>query len=552
MDTHSIATPQARKADYCRCGIVFLDETGHIAALSQGLPSVAGAALREGDTIPHELLQLGPGEWLFWSDDWFVQAEGRQRVEVLLFRRVRTADQALGPYGETPINEEMVRMILSNPYEGLTAVDREGRVTFLSPANERWLGLETGAGLGIPLADFAPGSRLAETARTGVADSAQVVDLQGKTKITINLPIKRENKVIGAVGRILFQSTDQVEKLAGRVRAMELQVERYETLLNEMRGDRYCFENILTKDQEMRDLIEQARRISDSAASVLMLGESGTGKELFAQALHETSRRNKGPFVAINCGAIPRELIESELFGYEEGAFSGAKKRGKPGKFELANGGTLFLDEVGELPLDSQAKLLRVLEERKVDRLGGTATIPVDFRLIAATNCNLATHIASGKFRRDLYYRINEFPLEIPPLRARSKDIPLLAKHFLAEVCRKERLPTLKLSEDALSALSLHDWPGNVRELRGLMRQLAWKALGPVIEAHHLPPGVHKGCSVPIFGRLDEQLARVERSAIEAALLDSDGNRASAARTLGIHRTALYKKMAALGIPIAR
>ena len=551
MDTR-VVTPQARKAGYCRIGIIFLDETGHISALSQNLPDVAGALLREGDSMPAELLQLGPGEGLFWGDDWFIQAEGKERVEVFLFRRVRTADQALGAYGESTINEEMVRMILSNPYEGLTAVDTEGRVTFLSPANEKWLGLEVGAGLGIPLSDFAPGSRLAETARTGVADSAQVVDLQGKTKITINLPIKRDNKVIGAVGRILFQSTDQVEKLAGRVRAMELQVERYETLLDEMRGERYSFESIMTRDPEMRTIIEQARRISDSTASVLMLGESGTGKELFAQALHETSRRKKNPFVAINCGAIPRDLIESELFGYEEGAFSGAKKRGKPGKFELANGGTLFLDEVGELPLESQAKLLRVLEERKVDRLGGTSTIPVDFRLIAATNCDMDTLVAAGKFRKDLYYRINDYPLEIPPLRSRPKDIPHLAKHFLAEVCRKERLPILKLSEEALSVLSRHDWPGNVRELRGLMRQLAWKASGPVIEAHHLPLSINKGHSVPFSGKLDEQLARVERSAIEAALLSSDGNRAGAARLLGIHRTALYKKMAALGIPVTR
>lgn len=548
MDTHP-ATALIRKANYCRCGIVFFDETGRITAM--GPDFVGPEEIKEGTQLPDGLRGLGLGEWIFWDSDWFVQAEGKQRVEMLVFRRVRTADQIMGPYGESPINEEMVRMVLNNPYEGLTAVDTKGKVTFLSPANERWLGLEIGGGAGLDLSSFAPASRLSEVARTGVADNAQVVDLQGKTKVTINLPIKRDKRVIGAVGRILFQSTEQVDKLAGRVRAMELQVERYETLLDEMRGHRYTFDKILTNNQTMLRLIEQARRIADSSATVLILGESGTGKELFAQALHEASSKRKGPFVAINCGAIPRDLIESELFGYEEGAFSGAKKKGKPGKFELACGGTLFLDEVGELPLESQAKLLRVLEERKIDRLGGTAPIPVDFRLVAATNRDLGTIVNTGKFRSDLFYRINEFPIEIPPLRSRPEDIPLLAKHFLEEVSRRERLPMLKISAEALEVLIHHDWPGNVRELRGLMRQMTWKAQGLTIEPHHLPPSLNKGqITTGISGTLEEQLDRAERAAIESALQAAEGNRALTARMLGIHRTALYKKMTRLGIAL--
>ena len=547
MDTLP-AAPIVRKANYCRSGIVFLDETGRITALTPDFFGPVNLEIKKDARIPDELRGLGPGQWMFWDKDWFVQAEGQQRVELLVFRRVRTADLILGPYGDSPLNEEMVRMVLDNPYEGLTVVDTSGKVTLLSPANEQWFGLEPGGGAGLALSDLAPGSRLTEVARTGVADSAQVVDLHGTTKVTVNLPIRRNKEVIGAFGRILFQSTDQVEKLAGRLRAMERQVERYETLLDEMRGKRFSFENILTKDQAILDIIEQARRIADSSASVLLLGESGTGKELFAQALHEASRRNKGPFIAINCGAIPRDLIESELFGYEEGAFSGARKKGKPGKFELAIGGTLFLDEVGELPLESQAKLLRVLEERTIDRLGGTSPIPVDFRLVAATNCDLATYINTGKFRSDLFYRINEFPIEIPPLRSRPKDIPLLANFFLAEICRRERLPMLKISEEACEALMQHDWPGNIRELRGLMRQMAWKAQGMTIERHHLPPSFNKGQSVRISGTLEEQLARAESTAIKSALEESGGNRALTARMLGIHRTALYKKMHRLGI----
>ncbi|GAB7028003.1 sigma-54 interaction domain-containing protein [Geotalea toluenoxydans] len=547
MDTVSTNT-LLRKAAYCRCGIILLDKDGHVAALNKDFFDTADLDIREGAPLPRELGELKEGEWIFFGKEWFVQAEGDKQVEVLVIRPVHAADQILGPYGKSTLNEEMVRLVLDNPYEGLTVVDTTGKVTLLSSSNERWLGLKSGSGMGLDLTDIAPKSHLSDVARTGVPERAQVVDLRGQTKVTVNLPIRRENRVIGAFGRILFKSTEQVEELAGRVRAMELQVERYETLLDEMRRHRCSFDNILTKNPAMLALMDQARRIADSSATVLILGESGTGKELFAQALHEGSARRKGPFIAINCGAIPRDLIESELFGYEEGAFSGAKKRGKPGKFELANGGTLFLDEVGELPLDSQAKLLRVLEDRKIDRLGGTAPIPVDFRLVAATNRDLGTNVNNGKFRSDLYYRINEFPIELPPLRSRPEDIPFLAKHFLAEISRRERLPTPKLSPAATDALMSHNWPGNVRELRSLMRQMVWKAQGLTIEPHHLPPTLHKGLNAAVSGTLEEQLYKAERIAIESALQAAGGNRALAARMLGIHRTALYKKMNRLGM----
>jgi sigma-54 dependent transcriptional regulator, acetoin dehydrogenase operon transcriptional activator AcoR len=552
MDTPS-ATALIRKADYCRCGIVFYDKTGRVTALNPDFFGPENLKIKKGFQLPDELYRLGPGEWVFWDSDWFIQAEGRQSAEILVFRRLRMADQLLGPYGESSTNEEMVRMVLNNPYEGLTVVDTKGNVTFLSAENERWLNLKVGEGAGIALSSFAPASRLSEVARTGIADNAQIVDLQGKIKITVNLPIKKDNQVIGAVGKILFQNTDQFEKLASRVRTVELQVERYETLLDEMRGDLYTFDNIISNNPAMLSLVEQVRRIADSSATVLILGESGTGKELFAQAIHEASNKNKGPFIAINCGAIPRDLIESELFGYEEGAFSGAKKKGKPGKFELACGGTLFLDEVGELPLESQTKLLRVLEERKIDRLGGTTPLPVDFRLVTATNCELLTLAKSGKFRSDLYYRINEFPIEIPPLRSRPEDIPLLARHFLAEVSRREQLPTLKISEEALQTLARYNWPGNVRELRSLMRQMTWKAQGQTIEPHHLPSTLNQGQrKAGISGTLQEQLAQAERNAILSALQSAEGNRALTGRMLGIHRTALYKKMARLGIDCNR
>ncbi|MDW7711326.1 MAG: sigma 54-interacting transcriptional regulator [Deferrisomatales bacterium] len=543
-----LAPPTLRTAEYCRCGVALLDGAGRVAALAPAAFPFATLGFAAGAPLPEELGDLAPGQWRFWGQEWFVQAEGRGDVEVLVVRPVRAADRILGPYGDRAVNEEMVRLALDNPYEGLTAVDGQGRVTFLSPSNEAWFGLERGAAAGLLLSDLSPGSRLPEVARTGVPDHAQLMDLAGQTKVTVNLPVRRGGQVVGAVGRILFQSPEQMEELAGRVRAMERQMERYETLLDEMRGRRWSFDDILTADAAMLGRIEQARRVADSSATVLLLGESGTGKELFAQALHQGSRRRKGPFVAVNCAAIPRDLIEAELFGYEEGAFSGARRRGKPGKFELATGGTLFLDEAGELPRDSQAKLLRVLEERAVERLGGTAPVAVDFRLVVATNRELGAMVARGEFRSDLYYRVHEIPLEIPPLRDRPGDIPLLARHFLAEVCQREKLPSRRLTPDALDAMARYAWPGNIRELRGLMRRLAWQVPGVTIEARHLPPALSESRGAAAPGTLGDELARAERGAVEAALEAAGGNRAQAARSLGIHRTALYKKMARLGI----
>lgn len=542
MDTTS-SQGDSRTAEYCRCGLIFLDGGG-IALEGE----FAGCPLRRGDRLPPEMLKLKAGEWLLWKGDYLVQAAGRGKAEVLVFRTVRAADHILGPYGETPINEKMVRMLLDNPYEGLTTVDTDGRITFLSPSNEKWFGLKPGQAKGVHLAELSPASRLPEVARTGVPLRAQVLDLQGKTKVTLNLPMKQGKKILGAFGRILFQSPEQVEELAERVRLMERQVERYMTLLEEMRGKGWTFSDILTGDPQMASLIREAKRFADSSASVLLLGESGTGKELFAQALHQASSRRNGPFIALNCAAIPKDLIESELFGYEEGAFSGAKRKGKPGKFELATGGTLFLDEVGELPQESQSKLLRILEERTVERLGGTASVPVDFRLVSATQRDLESLVNKGAFRGDLYYRIHDIPLNIPPLRERVRDIPILAAHFLKEICGREKLPPKSMSQEALEAMMRYGWPGNVRELRGMMRRMAWQARGPVIGLEDLPSAVGVDAPKRPGGTLEEEMAKAERAMIEAVLEAAGGNRARAAKSLGIHRTALYKKMARLGV----
>ena len=302
----------------------------------------------------------------------------------------------------------------------------------------------------------------------------------------------------------------------------------------------------------MRRLRDEIELASPTKARVLVTGENGTGKELVARAIHEGSKRSKGPFIKVNCAAIPSELIESELFGHEKGAFTGADKARK-GKFELADGGTIFLDEIGDMRLDVQAKLLRVLQENEVDRVGGSAPISIDVRVIAATNKDLPAEISEGEFREDLYYRINVVPVEVPPLRERRDDIPRLVEHFVALVCEENDRRVLRIDDEALAALGRHAWPGNVRELRNICERLVILTRADRVGINEvrrvLPDVTHRASSGYTRGRpLREMVAEAERGLIVAALEDQDGHITNAAASLSLERSHLYKKMKALGI----
>ena len=297
-------------------------------------------------------------------------------------------------------------------------------------------------------------------------------------------------------------------------------------------------------------------KVAASPTSVLITGESGTGKELVARALHERSDRAEGPFITVNCGAIPENLFESELFGHEKGAFTGAVAR-KPGRFELADGGTLFLDEVGELPQDLQVKLLRVLQERRFERVGGVESISVDVRLVAATNQDLAAAAASGAFRTDLYYRLNVIPIELPPLRDRVEDIPLLVEHFLERFNRRLGRQITGVTEAALRALAQWTWPGNIRELENLMERTVLLCEGELIDVADLPglraPGPGAAPSgdldaMPLKDYVRVHTAKLERARIVKALEADDGNVTRAARRLGISRKSLQTKMKDYGL----
>ncbi|MGV3623586.1 MAG: sigma-54-dependent transcriptional regulator [Archangium sp.] len=301
---------------------------------------------------------------------------------------------------------------------------------------------------------------------------------------------------------------------------------------------------------EARGLIRQA---APSNATVLVLGETGTGKELAARALHALSPRAKGPFVRLNCGALPESLFESELFGYEKGAFTGAVAR-KPGRVELAEGGTLFLDEVGELSAASQVKLLRLLQEKEFERLGGTQTLKADVRVIAATHRNLQERVQTGEFREDLYYRLNVVPISLPPLRARREDIPELARHFVTSLGAQNGRPKVVLAEDAVQLVSAQAWPGNVRQLQNFIERLLVLAPpGDVIEKATVEKELARAGAdakpVEAVGdSLGDRRRDAEKQAVEEALQKAKGNRSVAARLLGVSRRTLYNKLDALGL----
>jgi len=322
-------------------------------------------------------------------------------------------------------------------------------------------------------------------------------------------------------------------------------------------------ETLIGRSAAMIEVYKEIGRVARTEMTVLLMGESGTGKELVARAIHANSTRSRGPFVTVNVAAIPKDLIESELYGHEKGSFTGAVER-RPGKFELASGGTLFLDEIGEMPIELQAKLLRVLQEREVDRVGGNRPLPVDVRIVAATNADLARSVEEGRFRRDLYYRLAVVPVRLPPLREREGDVILLARHFLAKYGAQLKGRPLTLAKDAEPALRAHPWPGNVRELQNVIQRALLKLAGTRVGAGDLAgllPAVQsteRGLAglvesvlegaPPEGGRYQAALAAVEAPLIAAALARTNGNQLRAAELLGMNRNTLRERMRALGM----
>ena len=448
---------------------------------------------------------------------------------------------------------EMYRLVFDSIYNGAIVTDINGNITHFNKPYGAFLGVDPEAQIGKHCTDSVENSRMHIVAKTGIPEINQSHQIKGQNMVVQRIPIQKEGRVIAVFGQVMFKDVKDVRKLASELSLLESKVKLYEEELINLRSTRYTFDSIIGKSESLKSLKIEALRAAANHFPVLITGESGTGKELFAQAVHHASARKLYPFVRINCAAIPRDLLESELFGYERGAFTGARSDGKPGKFELAHQGTIFLDEVGDLPLEMQPKLLRAIEDNEFERVGGTKIIRSNFRVIAATNQNLEKMLADGRFRKDLFYRLNVIPLHILPLRERKRDIIPIANYLLKQMAVEANIPEVELDTETQKALTNYEWQGNVRELSNVLERTMSAIEGHTIHLQDLPFYLHRYPKHKVDNNrssLKDVQARTEKQAIRYALKETKNNKARAAKILGIHRTLLYKKMKKYDLPL--
>ncbi|RYX94428.1 MAG: PAS domain-containing protein [Comamonadaceae bacterium] len=476
------------------------------------------------------------------SGDWPVDVGLFKRL-ALLGQIAQESDRLVDSQAEQ-LREQQA--IVDHISDGLLVVDREGVVKHLNAAAGRILSLHPSQSIGKrfgELLDFEPIIAPILESGVGYQDRELIIDSPRRHLHLIDtaVPIKdRSGRVVSIVNS--FREIQRARKVADRFNGSHA---------------RYTFANLVGNSEALARAVDAARKAARGFANVMLQGESGVGKEVFAQAIHNASERADGPFIAINCAALPRELIESELFGYSPGSFTGARKDGRPGKFEAASGGTIFLDEISELPIDVQAKLLRVLQEREVVRLGDARGIPIDVRLISASNRDLRAMSRVREFREDLYYRCHVIGINIPPLRDRPSDIPVLVNFFVARYAGLLKKGVFGFSPEALARLHSYNWPGNVRELENTIERIVNLTEHELVDLSDLPDELQdwRGPVVAAAGierPKPRSLHEVEREAI-AAMLDHCGfNVTDAARRLGISKPTLYSKVREHGITLER
>jgi propionate catabolism operon transcriptional regulator len=425
-----------------------------------------------------------------------------------------------------------VNAIVNSTHDGVVAIDLEGNIKIANEHAKTILGIDEDM-KGRTITEFIPQSDMIRVLEEGKIERDEIATVGGRKVIINRAPVIINGKVVGAVSN--FQEITDIQKI-------ELQLRK--RLHQSGLEAKYKLTDIIGKTEEIMEAKELARKFAETESTVLITGESGTGKELFAQGIHVASHRSSGPFVAVNCAVLPENLLESELFGYDKGAFTGALKDGKPGLFEHAHGGTLLLDEIGELPLRIQTLLLRVLQERTVRRIGGERTIPVDVRIITATNRHLEKDVEDNRFRSDLYYRLNVLSLELPPLRKRLADIPLLVDSFLAEFNDRRKNKITNIEKELSALFQKHDWPGNIRELRNTIERLV-----VLEESSSLRLQGAKFLSEKINRIKDPEdpkkpsIKNIERELIIATLEKFENNKTLAAISLGIDRSTLWRKI---------
>ncbi|MTI86281.1 MAG: PAS domain-containing protein [Firmicutes bacterium] len=443
--------------------------------------------------------------------------------------------------------KNLLETILDLSSDGIIAVDRDYKITMCNKSFASFLNRTPEDIIGKNVKEVYGNPIFPQAMETGEPEYGYLTTLNGKEIIANRVPIVKEGQIVGALGSIVFGNIDDFFALTKKIRNLKSQLDYYKDELERVHRTKHSFDHIVGSSKEITFVKDTARRVAHSTSTVLIIGESGTGKELFAHALHTESMRRKGPFVKVNCAAVPENLLESELFGYQEGAFTGARKGGQVGKFELANGGTIFLDEIGDMSFHMQAKLLRVLQEKEIERLGDNRPRRVDVRVVTATNRNLEELITEGNFREDLYYRINVVSLSIPPLRERLDDLDSLVDYFIKKFNKQFGQTVEGVAPDVATIFNNHDWPGNIRELENVVERAFNVIDGAIILRSHLPMylqkiSLNKNQRVT-SGGLPELVEEAEKEAILEALSAANGNKMRAAKLLGISRAGLYKKL---------
>lgn len=444
----------------------------------------------------------------------------------------------------------MLDAAIMNMPTGLFIVDIRGHVVFINKAYAAYLSIRPEEAVGRHITELIPDSRIVNVLKTGQPDFGAIrqLSISKRRFLTNRYPLyNAEGDLMGAMSMVVLDKPDQLLQMQRQIDTLTRQAKRYARRLRAALEAHYTVDSIIGSSRIMQDFKRTLLRFARAEEPILVWGPTGTGKELAASAIHNASPRSDGPFVCLNCAAIPQELFESELFGYAPGAFSGASKDGKEGQIELADKGTLFLDEVGDLPLRTQVKLLRVLEERVVRRIGDGQGRPVDFRLVTATNRELGKMVVEGSFRQDLFYRINSMVLTLPPLQDRLEDIPELVAHFL------ERTENVTCSARVLELFRHYSWPGNIRELKNVLSYALSLVDGNVIDTDCVPSSlvmsvVLHGDGEKDEGRLEKLRATSERNAILTVLRENGWNVTRTAKILGISRANIYEKMRKLGI----
>lgn len=444
--------------------------------------------------------------------------------------------------------DEIMKYLLE-AIDFVLVTDADGKIVFINNNHAKILGVTPENLIGKPVQDVIPDTRMHIVAKTGEEEIGSVFKLKNGQNIVCNrIPIRKGKDIIGVVAITAFKEMNELIPLLEQIERLNIEIHHYQKELRELRGARYRADNIVGNSAEIIKLKNIITNVAQTNSTILISGETGTGKELVAHSIHDLSKRRYKPFIRLSCAAIPENLLESELFGYDEGAFTGAKKGGKAGKFELAHEGSLFLDEINQLPMIMQSKLLRIIQEKELERVGAISSKRIDVRLICASNQSLLEMVKEGNFREDLYYRINVVEVNLPPLRDRLDDLELLVNFLVEKINLEQGIYISGVDKKVFDLFKLYSWPGNVRELEHVLERAANTILKGQLKVEHFnfmrifQAGANENdCSA--VEKLKDVKGKAERDAIIRAVVEAGGNKSQASEKLGIDRSVLYDKI---------